>query len=432
MNTFVYGFDNNSKFVINKLKEDCIIDPKVWIVDSKIVESNQLIMTSFGHLDNFHEIYFDKIKEYTEDVDFNFEVYNKVYKKLLHYVNCESRYEKHSLKPFFYYVNKFNLLFRFTYAMFVKEKIELCLFSNLNHEGWDVIIYNVAKALNIKTILLSQSSIPDNYDRIFYVEDLEDFGNFGDMKKTYNQEEFKIRQIQSKDLFYMKNVNKKTFKEFRHLFPLYRKYRKYRKYKKELNRLITPVNYDAKYVYFALHLQPELTTSCLGGKYCDQLLALENLSKIIPDNWKIYLKENPKQNEHMRDYLFFERIKLLKNVFVVPLQENSLKLVLNSQFVATITGTVGYEALCSEKPCLVFGNAWYQKIAGAFKYSDNFDINDILEYKVNLKKTQKDLNNLLSKMPYGVIDEEYIPAIKNYDEKKSMESIYSLLKDLIV
>lgn len=35
------------------------------------------------------------------------------------------------------------------------------------------------------------------------------------------------------------------------------------------------VDFNKKYVYFPLHLQPEMTTDAIGGIYRDQILAIE-------------------------------------------------------------------------------------------------------------------------------------------------------------
>ena len=205
----------------------------------------------------------------------------------------------------------------------------------------------------------------------------------------------------------------------------------YKLYKMRLNSLIRPVDYSKCYVYFPLHLQPELSTSAIGGIYCDQMLAIEKLSEMIPENWVIYIKENPKQTEAMRDKFFFERIKLLDNISIVPLEEQSQKLIINSQFVATITGTAGYEALCNGIPTLIFGNPWYKHFEGVFQYSENFNINMILHYKINIKRLENDLNVLLQRMPNSVIDSDYILGIKDYNETVSMNELRHLLAYLI-
>ena len=52
-------------------------------------------------------------------------------------------------------------------------------------------------------------------------------------------------------------------------------------------------------------MQPEMTTSAIGGEFRDQLLALEKLSNILPSGVKIYVKENPKQTLMHEDHYFF-------------------------------------------------------------------------------------------------------------------------------
>ena len=58
-------------------------------------------------------------------------------------------------------------------------------------------------------------------------------------------------------------------------------------YKKYRNKQCRPFDKKRKYVYFPLHVQPEMTTDTLGGIYEDQLLALERLDRILPDDWCI-------------------------------------------------------------------------------------------------------------------------------------------------
>ena len=38
-------------------------------------------------------------------------------------------------------------------------------------------------------------------------------------------------------------------------------------------------------------MQPEMTTASLGGKFSDQLLAIEQLAMIVPNECSIYVKE---------------------------------------------------------------------------------------------------------------------------------------------
>ncbi|MBR7127620.1 MAG: hypothetical protein IKD09_03440, partial [Lentisphaeria bacterium] len=400
--------------------------------DHENIQENVYRLINFNRENNWLDVYKEQFIKYTDGVEYNHEVYQKVFSDFWHYIDCESRIESRGLNPVHWYLNKFNMLYRFIYAVLVKENIELCLFSNLNHLGADLLIYNIAKAMGIKTLFFTQGSMPGFYDRVFYMTDNSDYGDFTYMQRKFEESNYQIKQTTSDDIFYMK-PKKKTFRDFKRSLPFYKpeKYGKLREYKQRLSALFEDVDYSRKYVYFAMHLQPELTTSCLGGIYCDQLLALERLSELIPDDWVIYAKENPGQNERMRDESFFQQLSFIPKVKVAPLTENSLKLILGSQFVSTITGTVGYEALCAGKKALVFGSTWYQNFEGAVKWRDDLTLDEIMSGSIDIKKLEKDQNELLSRMPYGVIDLDYVAGVKNYDENKSINSMTQVVIDCI-
>ena len=69
-------------------------------------------------------------------------------------------------------------------------------------------------------------------------------------------------------------------------------------YRAEYDMLSTPkekIDWDAPYIYVPLHYQPECTTNPLGGVFDAHHLMIRMLSASLPDGWKLYVKENPSQ-----------------------------------------------------------------------------------------------------------------------------------------
>ena len=117
---------------------------------------------------------------------------------------------------------------------------------------------------------------------------------------------------------------------------------------------------------------------------------------------------------------------------MAPLEEESSKLIGNSQFVSTISGTAGWEAISTGKPVLIFGKTWYQNFEGVFKWDSKPVIENIINSKIDFEKLKKEYNSLLSKMPTGLTDKAYIEAVKDYDKEKMSIHIGNLLEDLIL
>lgn len=205
-----------------------------------------------------------------------------------------------------------------------------------------------------------------------------------------------------------------------------RKYQKYL-YNSNYNKLFKDkIREDEKFVYFPIHLQPEMTTSTLGGIYNDQILVIEKIRKIIPDDWYIYIKENPLQTYQWRDKYFFLRLKGFENIRFMSKETNTYELINKSQFVATITGTAGFEAISGGKPALTFGRAWYRCLPGVTVYNDKVQLSDIMK-PFTINEVKKSFDELSENFIEGVIAEE-VYKYQKIDIEENKKKIYDCLK----
>lgn len=380
-------------------------------------------------------------------------LYNKIYPYLPQFMDMISRnspltqntYAEYNIHDF---VNLFNLYVNFYYTSFKKEEVNIYLTNRAPHVGFDLVAYLVASVMNLKIVILEQSLFAN---RFFIYSNHHDYGNFKTSKKIIPHSSIIIEKKHEKELFYMKKkklsfpaklrkfyVENKYIRLLSEMFhkshraqAIYR-FRLKKDFEKNKKALIKPINLDEKFIYFALHLQPEKTTSSWGGKYVDQVLAIEHLSEIIPNDVKIYVKENPKQGYFMRGKYFYERIKRIKNVVLVPPDTSTYDLIENSLFVSTITGTVGWEAISGGKNVLVFGwGVWYKKLPGVFSFEKGVSFNEIMSYKIDFSDLEKRLNELLSLTGQGVVytkEPGYKSIVKNYSLENNIENLSNSIK----
>jgi len=136
-----------------------------------------------------------------------------------------------------------------------------------------------------------------------------------------------------------------------------------------------------RYIYVPLHYQPEATTAPLGGYFSDQIYMLEKLRDTLPEDVSIIVKEHYSQFSDSlygfrgRYLSYWDKINKLKNTYIVPMDYDSRKLILNSLAVATVTGTTGWEAIQFNKHCIIFGAPWYEDYPGLIHYDKNFKYN---------------------------------------------------------
>lgn len=381
------------------------------------------------------------------------------------------RYRSHNLKNLQDYLDYFYILSDVLAQQIKEEKITHALFFNVPHLVSDTVIYDICRAIDIKTTILTQSIFPGKY---FSMEKVEHYGAF--KLGASKAKPLKIDKSENLELFYMKDVGQatdkkgklsmrgwlniwiyillkkpsmllsplkiiKTFKRVRKIYSTFPSWRDpfsrffhenemaYFEYLAEFED--QQIDIEQKYIYFALQLQPEMTTSSLGGKYRDQLLAIEELSSILPDDVNIYVKENPKQGAYSRGPLFFHRLKRIPNVVIMPSYANTNTLIAHCEAVATITGTVGWEAIRKGKKAIVFGNTWYSNFPGVLKWSDKLKYSDLEKTEIDHAKLEKIAGALIDAGHDGVIERHYAKIFEDYDPNKNAVEISKVIRGLL-
>lgn len=187
-------------------------------------------------------------------------------------------------------------------------------------------------------LILIEMSVKTIYEQIFQLKDKKESIFF------------------YKNIFFLKKIYYKIFFIIKYQFINF-----------YLNKVSIEPNLDSKFIYFALHFQPERSTMPEGGIFTDQFNAIKVLCKAADNKTLIYVKEHPRQIDlypdlrrfNFRNKEFYQRIMKLKNVKIIKTNYPSDVLVMRSFINSTITGSIGSDSIRKKKPVIIFSEAWY-------------------------------------------------------------------------
>jgi hypothetical protein len=201
---------------------------------------------------------------------------------------------------------------------------------------------------------------------------------------------------------------------------------------------ISKIDFNEQYVYFGLHYEHERTTNPDGNKYHDQLTAIIKLRSVLDPDIKIFVKEHPSQfmleKGHLgRSPIFYNNLKNINGVRIVDTKINSLKLIKNSIFVSTITGSLALEAAILGKKSVIFAETWYSGCPNVYDFSNidkviNADVktsDEILSFLINKKN-----NNTIVSCQNGSSQRRFDFLIDKDFENQQFEQTYNLTKSL--
>ena len=140
-----------------------------------------------------------------------------------------------------------------------------------------------------------------------------------------------------------------------------------------------------KILFLALQFQPEVTSVPMTRPWftTDQLILF--ISSYLPSNWVLVVKEHPNMYAdsvgsliNFRSNTIYSMICNLSTVVLAPYNFKSNILISQSDLVITGTGSVGTEALLSNKPVCCLGNAPYVGLPNVYTSNNFTELSDFL------------------------------------------------------
>lgn len=353
---------------------------------------------------------------------------------------------------------------RYWNAFLDKAEIDICFWFSKPHDVFDYIIYRLCKKKGIcfvmQEILPFQSCFGCNYqtdyekydEKILRYKDIlgTEISLSETMEKEYKlmtgakdtvapvigESKKELRAHRISDYKSLASFDARQFgrKAVFHIREKTRVNHMIREYEK---MAVVP-DYSIPYIFFALHYQPEMTTSPTGGWFAHQYLAVEMLSHYAPEGVMIYVKEHPvikiqhRTTTRLEHYL---RMNKLDNVKLVKLDVSGEDLTRHAVAVAAISGSLGYWGMYNLKPYIMFGNLAMKYAPGTFNIRNNEDCITAMKalFEDEFSFSHEDVKKYISVLEAESVTFKYNPFTVDADDydNKDVQAVVFKMVELI-
>lgn len=354
---------------------------------------------------------------------------------------------------------------RFWNHIIETKKINLFISSNVPHIPYSFVAYELCRLKKIPTIIFKESQISDSY--LMFDDWKNPLPKLPALYNKYLKENFSLSN-NFLDHYKMHATNSDTTPFYMKKKPFYKRLfnwietilsekRPLRRWKYGIrylrfsiksiykNRILSTYyskltcqpDYSKQYIYFPLHMQPEMTTSPCADSFVDQYLAISVLSHALPKNIYVYVKENPKQGYIARSKQYYKELAEINNVKLISKSEDTIKLIMGACATATATGTAGWESILRGKPTVIFGYEFYQDAPGVLAVRTSEDLKEVYKFiksernKPSSKKIKAFLKALEDLSITGFVDPFRRTVSKTVDADNEKGLYTSLSKKMI-
>ena len=136
---------------------------------------------------------------------------------------------------------------------------------------------------------------------------------------------------------------------------------------------------DGPFVIYFMHYQPERSSLPEGLSYVQQWTALRLLSWALPEGWTLLVREHPTTwllplDISARTASLYKEISSLRNTKVCSMDIDTFELIDKCKAAATLTGSVGFQAILRNKPVIAFGLPAYKDHAACLSATSFSDL----------------------------------------------------------
>ncbi len=191
------------------------------------------------------------------------------------------------------------------------------------------------------------------------------------------------------------------------------------------NSIFDKVNKKDKYFIFPLHMQPEASTLILSPFYVNQKECIINISKLLPVDKYLYVKEH-KSALGQHSLKFYNELKKHPNIKLISYRESMFNLIKNSIGTINLSSTVGLESLMIKKPSILLGNVFYNDSGLTFRVNSFLQLGEVLNQvsksSFNLDNVSENYDERLAYYLYALNKKSYPFAfnVAKMDTKKKV------------
>lgn len=294
----------------------------------------------------------------------------------------------------------------------------------LNHANWKKLCYISEERHKIDGV----EKLDQINDKQFSFEEIENLFEKSKVSKYHKKfhseiKKSKITLVKAAIKFlFSKNDNIKTHytyfgrNKLKVLIKEFQDIMKKNSRKKFIDKkLLTTITNNEKFIYFPLHQEPERSLLIAAPKFSDQLHTIKQISKNLPNNYQLYVKEHPTQGpaRNWREISFYKEIMELKNVKLFHPEFDSKLLLKNCNLVISVGGTSSFEATFFGKPSLIFADLGYKIIPSIQKLNSYLELKQGIVDSLKIQVNPTDVINYIKKLE----DNSFEFDILNFETK---------------
>jgi hypothetical protein len=204
-------------------------------------------------------------------------------------------------------------------------------------------------------------------------------------------------------------------------------------------KLSSPILENKKFIFIALHYQPEETSCPSGGAYADQALMIQLLNDTLPNDVHIFIKEHRTQfyfsseSASGRHLSFYEKVAAISNrVQFLSVESDPFKLIDKAIATVTVSGTIGWESAIRGTPSILFGRAWYENMPRVFKVKTKKELEDAWPHLLKLKNKnmEYEISIFHKTIESNAILATHYKAYQIYNDVSIQDSVDNIVKGL--